>query len=203
VRDADIRSALHRYLSKEYEKDPETLIIDELGLCEGEARVDIAVVNGILAGYEIKSDRDTLERLAHQTHIYSSVLDQVVIVVAPRHLEKVVDLVPEWWGIWEALKDSTGIRIESVRSPRQNPCVDPAALVQLLWRNEALDILKSLGAERGMLSKPRWMIWERLVELVPASQLRNLVREQLKRRTNWRSDRPQKRDGGRYRRVAK
>ena len=34
--------------------------VEELGVCRGRVRVDVAVVNGTLHGYEIKSDRDSL-----------------------------------------------------------------------------------------------------------------------------------------------
>jgi hypothetical protein len=63
VRDRDVRQALHRKVLKEHHGDANTLVVDELGLRHGTCRVDIAVVNGFIHGYEIKSDADTLERL--------------------------------------------------------------------------------------------------------------------------------------------
>jgi hypothetical protein len=51
------------------------IIIDELGLCRGTVRVDIAVVNGVLKGYEIKGDQDTLRRLASQAATYNRIFD--------------------------------------------------------------------------------------------------------------------------------
>jgi hypothetical protein len=55
VRDRDVREALHRKVLKEHHGDADTLVLDELGLRHGTCRVDIAVVNGYLHGYEIKS----------------------------------------------------------------------------------------------------------------------------------------------------
>jgi hypothetical protein len=49
-------------------------MLDEFGLEHGEVRVDVAVINGELHGYEIKSERDTLERLPRQVKAYSAVL---------------------------------------------------------------------------------------------------------------------------------
>ena len=47
------RKVLARYSS--------TRIVDDLGLRHGVARVDVAVVNGIIHGYELKSDKDNLK----------------------------------------------------------------------------------------------------------------------------------------------
>lgn len=61
--DADIRSVLRSRLSFQHAAEADTVVIEELGLCRGQVRVDVSVVNGLLHGYEIKSDRDSLRRL--------------------------------------------------------------------------------------------------------------------------------------------
>lgn len=67
--DIEIRSALHRKKLRQLHERADTLVIDELGLAHAKARVDVAVINGCLHGYEIKSAQDTLDRLAGQlTH---------------------------------------------------------------------------------------------------------------------------------------
>lgn len=82
--DADVRRALRRQLAQDHHP-PATRIIEELGLDEGSVRIDVAVVNGRLLGYEIKSDRDTLDRLREQACVYCSVFDEVVLVAGKRH----------------------------------------------------------------------------------------------------------------------
>src|SRR5437773_2095115 len=77
--DGDIRKALVERLNRE---DPSAAIFHELPLLRGKGRADIAAVNGVLAGYEIKSERDTLRRIVAQRNHYDSVFDVVVIVVA-------------------------------------------------------------------------------------------------------------------------
>ena len=59
MRDVDIRRAL-RTRVRDSDDMKEALVVDELGLCQGRARIDLAVVNSSLHGYEIKSERDTL-----------------------------------------------------------------------------------------------------------------------------------------------
>ena len=56
MRDLEIRHALDAMLRGEHATEPNTLIRHELGLCAGNRRVDVAVINGELAGWGIESD---------------------------------------------------------------------------------------------------------------------------------------------------
>src|SRR5439155_10222560 len=93
LRDRDVRQALHRKVLRDHHGDANTLVLDELGLRHGACRVDIAVVNGYLHGYEIKSDSDTLDRLPAQVAVYNLVLDRATLVVGERHLQKAQPLL--------------------------------------------------------------------------------------------------------------
>src|SRR5215211_7159088 len=115
MRDIDIRATLWRELRCAHRHEPDTIVLDELGLCQGSARVDVAVVNGFITGYEIKSERDTLARLPAQQEIYSKALDSVTIIVGASHAEKVVELIPSWWGITEAVLEGGGVRLQKIR----------------------------------------------------------------------------------------
>jgi len=186
MRDIDIRRRL-RTDKRLHPGEPDTRIVEELGLCQGVARVDLAVVNGTIHGYEIKSERDTLARLDGQAKIYNLVLDYVTIVTAPPHTGNIRRVVPEWWGIWAVIDDETGIRLEPLRDPIRNPGVSPFALAQLLWRDEALQVLVDRGLADGMRSKPRKDIWQRLAEELTIEDLGNTVRECIKQRgLGWR-----------------
>ena len=66
MRDSDIREVLLDSWQKKYFSDESTRVFEELGLCQGDARVDVAVVNGSIHGFEIKSERDSLDRLSNQ-----------------------------------------------------------------------------------------------------------------------------------------
>lgn len=187
TRDIDIRASLHSILREEHKNEPDTLIINELGLCQGDARIDVAVVNGAINGYEIKSESDTLGRLPRQTDAYNRVFDTVTILTASRFIEGIEDIIPEWWGIVKAEMDCDGIvHFFPYRTPHQNPNIDPIALVQLLWREEALSILKERGLQKGLLSKPRHVLWNALAEKLELSDLQDEVRRRLKARSQWR-----------------
>lgn len=187
MRDADVRAALHAKVLADYHGDPETLVLDEFDLWYGSARVDIAVVNGRIHGYEIKSDRDTLERLDGQMAVYNTVLDRVTIVVGARHLEGVLERVPEWWGVKLARQGPRGaVGFEEIRPPRKNPRVDAAAVAALLWCDELTEILVGLGAARGVRGKSRDVLCRRLVEVLPLTDLCAEVRRRLRARGSWR-----------------
>jgi hypothetical protein len=108
MRDIDIRRALRLEMLRLHGDESDTRIVEELGLCQGIARVDLAVVNGSVHGYEIKSEHDTLARLPSQTDVYNRALDFVTIVTAPAHAEKIGDIVPPWWGVWSVSQDKDG-----------------------------------------------------------------------------------------------
>lgn len=100
-REHAIRSALKgRHLRHHHGRD-DVLMIDELGLRHAQGRVDLAVFNGHLHGYEIKSSGDTLERLPRQLSIYSDSLQKLTLVVATRHLDATAAMVAEWCGLIE------------------------------------------------------------------------------------------------------
>lgn len=191
MRDRDVRQALHRKVLKEHHGDSNTLVLDELGLRHGTCRVDIAVVNGYLHGYEIKSDFDTLDRLPSQVVVYGAVLDRATLVVGERHLEKAKPLVPYWWGIKVATSGPRGgITFETAQSVQLNPSIDPLALAELLWRPEVVEILAERGAPAELLKKPRAVLYKHLAATVELGDLRDLIRQRLKARERWRGHRP-------------
>lgn len=192
MRDRDIRSCLLAQLKAEHAGDADTLILDELGVLQGAARVDMAVVNGAMAAWEIKSERDTLRRLDAQAVAYGKVFDYVTLVAAPSHVAKVETSLPTWWGVSTALLDDAGeVVIEARRPPKRNPETDSRALAELLWRDEALAILEARGLDAGLRSKPRRAMWSALAKQLPAAELAAEVRAALKARRSWRSAPPQ------------
>lgn len=196
MRDRDIRGALWTLLDQEHKDDPDTLVLDELGICEGAARADVAVVNGALAAFEIKSDRDTLARLPAQIDAYRRVFDQVTIIVGGRYIERILDAVPVSWGIVQAAQAATTVELTGVREPKTNTDVDPFSLSQLLWRDEALSLLEERNLAEGLRSKPRRVLWQAIADQLSSQEVGEAVRAQLKNRKGWRSDpRPRLDDG--------
>ena len=182
LRDAEVRPALRKYLERQNLAGSETLMIEELGLCQGLARIDLATVGGVLHGYEIKSPRDRLTRLASQAATYSRVLDRVTLVVGVKHIKAALRLVPRWWGVLLVRGGIEGVALDPFRPSAENPDQDPRALVELLWRDEALQLLARHNAAAGVRSKPRPAVWDRVCEVLDLTQIRSAVRYRLRTR---------------------
>ena len=180
--DSAIRAALRARLRKEREKEPEAVVIEELGLCRGQVRIDVALVNGLLHGYEIKSDRDSLRRLHRQVDIYGKVLDRATLVVGDRFLTAALGIVPRWWGVSHAQVTQDQIKLRTVRRPRKNRHRDPRFLVEMLWSQHAMEILEQRDAARGVRHKPRRVIWDRVCERFSLEEIADAVRAGLKAR---------------------
>jgi hypothetical protein len=189
--DRDIRMALYETELARFSADPHSLLVDELGVCQGEFRIDVAVVNGALHGWEIKSDRDTLARLPGQAQAYSRVFDTVTLVVGETHLDDALALIPGWWGVLVASGRRSGAALDAVRAGGRNPAPDPLALAQLLWRDELVAILADLDAPKKLLRQPKWDLWPALAARLEVDELAARVRAALKARPEWRrADRP-------------
>lgn len=197
MREIDIRKSLNHKVLSIFPREEDSIVINEFGVCQGEARIDLAVINGSIHGFEIKSESDTLERLPSQQECYNKVFDTITIVTGDKYIIKVADCIPAWWGIMRAREKGKNVILESVRECNNNPNIDPYALVQFLWHSEALGLLEKYELAKGVRNKPRRYVWSVLAKNIPLLQLSELVREtlkkreSLKKRDNWKAVSPQ------------
>lgn len=186
MRDSDVRAAVKGWLEVEHARDPHTRIVEEMGIWSGSVRIDIAVINGELHGFELKSERDTLIRLSNQETLYSQVFDRMTLVTAQRHLEKAVDQIPDWWGVTTvSMKSDETSQLSNVRPAKLNLSVEPIQLARLLWKSEALEILERRDLSKGFKSKTVEIIAARLAEVLSLKDLSFEVRAALKSRSGW------------------
>lgn len=189
MREGDIRRALIKALGNEHAAEPDTVIMDELTVCRGVSRVDVAVINGKLHGFEIKSEQDTLTRLPGQLESYCQVFDSVTLVATQCHLQKLLEVAPDWCGVWVASGDSEGAVVFCEhRAPNSNPGIVPASVAELLWRCEALEILERNGLAAGLKSKAKRVLWSELAAKLEPTRLAQEVRNAIKGRQGWRAD---------------
>jgi len=184
IPDAAIRPALRERLLRRHATDADTVLIEELGLCRGKVRVDLALVNGSLHGFEIKSDRDSLRRLSAQVGLYSQVLDRATLVVGERFAPLATSLVPAWWGVLRVSGKRRGLRFTTLRRSRLNPQRNARVLAELLWSGQALALLEERGAARGMRGKPRRVLWDRVCESLSVDEIAAAVRDRLKAKSD-------------------
>ena len=182
----DLRRALRDHLQAELTSDAR--IIEELGVEHGSARIDLAVVNGRLIGYEIKSDYDSLDRLANQMHAYQRVFDELSIVTTPLFVDQVAQLLPPWWGILQPVCDEAGVvALEVVRAPLANPRQEALSLLSLLWRDEAAALLDLCRTKKTSTRLSRAKLYEELAALADLTTVRDWVSYALRHRDVWRN----------------
>lgn len=183
-----IRIALKSRYLRHYHGRNDVLVIDELGLAHARSRIDLAVFNGHLHGYEIKSAGDTLDRLPRQLAIYSVTLQKLTLVVAARHLDAAAALVPRWCGLIEVCVGArSGMTFVSRQRASINLDLDPFMLAHLLWRPEAQHLLRLRGASNADVNVPRKQLYRRLANQLPVRELASAVKTAMESRTGWRA----------------
>ncbi len=141
-------------------------------------RADVAIIGGsTFDGFEIKTERDTLKRLPRQALAYSRLFDRCNVVLAPRHVEAAVEILPSWWGVLVICGEPT-LSFQRVRDAGVNEGVDPETLVRLLWRSEVHAVLCALGAAPDPKAL-RSRMWDQLLSLLELHGLKVAVRNAL------------------------
>ncbi len=179
--DIEIRPALRAKILEDH-GNANSVLIEELGLCRGQVRVDIALVNSQFQGFEIKSDRDSLKRLGGQAEIYSKLFDRMTVVTGERHLEKVLKCLPSWWSVLEVVKRAGCISFKVHRKGRKNQSRKSRTLVELLWLDDAITLLEQRDSARGVRGKPRRVVWDRVCDCYTLDEIAENVRKCLKAR---------------------
>lgn len=188
--DAEIRSALHAKRLRHAKSHPDTLVIDELGLAHARSRIDVAVINGCIHGYEIKSAKDNLDRFATQIDTYRQTLQKLTLVVAPKHIPAIMNCAPEWCGVMIAERGPrAAVNFHVLRNAANNPEIDPIMMAHLLWRDEVIGLLDQVGYAPRDLRRPRRQLYEMLCEAMTLSEIATSIRVVMAQRQVWR-DRP-------------
>lgn len=187
MREIDVRRLLYKTAIKQLVKThPATRVVNEMVLLQGAVRVDVAAINDSLHGYEIKSPSDNLARLPMQQNGYGKVFDKMTLVAAESHVEHAVKLLPKCWGLI-----TVGLRGGEPHANEIWPAIsnynqDSLALAQLLWRDEALELLEYFGLTSGMSRRPRKVLWRTLANNLTLQELKAFVCYKLRVRKNWR-----------------
>jgi hypothetical protein len=159
LNDRVIRAALVAKLNAD---DPGAALFHELPLSRGKRRADLAHVNGMLTGFEIKSSRDSLARMSGQAEVYAEVFERMTAVIAPCHLGSIRNHIPNNWGILVAERESRRLIFREVRKSRRSACQKSQSLVRLLWKSECARILRVAGIriEQNTLVADMWALLE-------------------------------------------
>ena len=180
---AEIRVRLPRLLRKSIG----ARVINELEICLGKARADMAIISDRFIGVEIKGPKDRLDRLPKQIEHYSKCFDQVILVVDESLSDDAANLIPQWWGIVKVSNRDGNNSFKLVRRPIQNQCVDVGMVFALLWRPEIEALfLQETGSPAPFRASKR-RLREILLEDQSHIELKSAGIEILRNRIEWRS----------------
>ena len=179
--DSEIRQALKPEILSQM---PASTLFEEMSL-HRTARADVAAVNDIIWGFEIKGPRDSLNRLPLQIPYYQRVFDRSILVVSGRHLAKARRAIPAIWGIWFVNDEAGAVQFEQIRAPKLNQKTEIGSLIRLLNKREAIRVARQLGnpiSHDALVSH----VWEHLASF-PKRELRKAIREKLRLRNSLES----------------
>ncbi len=177
VTELELRRAVLRYVHSLHDGSMNTLVVEEFGVRHGAGRVDVAVFNGQMDAYEIKSDLDRLSRLDRQINLFSSVFDSLTIVCGTRHADAALRLAPTWCGVLQLAQGRLSVLRVGGRSPAQTP----SHLVKLLHKHEVVDLLRA-RAYAPRQGQTRANLYARLLERVSPDEVRSIVLSVIKQR---------------------
>jgi hypothetical protein len=155
-------------------------VYEELGLEQGGARVDFALVSDSLHAYELKSDLDKLSRLQNQIHAYNRVFDSITLVTGPLHLQAAMAATPSWWGVVLVSRGAGGgLCSRTVRDATPNPLQQAQSLAALLWKAEATALLEISTGVPVPARLSRAQLYGQLVERLTLPGLKEMVTTSL------------------------
>jgi hypothetical protein len=178
-----LRQAVHLYAARAYGHDTTAVIADEVEIGRGRARADVAVVNGELHAYELKSDHDSLRRLPTQLQVYAEAFPYVWIAASDRHLNACAAASPSWIGILAVVAGADEAQL--VREARPSPHWRATQMAELLWRDEIKTSLAEREALGGLRTATRSTLANHLARLLTIEELSAEVRKHLKGRLAW------------------
>jgi len=127
----------------------------------GSCKADLAILNGTGTVYEIKSDRDSLSRLANQVENYRKVFAKVYVIAGEAHVQGVMDSTSEEVGVLSLVRWD---RICTVREAVERAdLVCPVTVFESLRVAEARAILKNLQVP--IPDVPNTLLWTSMREL--------------------------------------
>lgn len=175
MREQAIKQALARHIAARRQDLP--LLLEEVDIQGGQSRADLVDVEHLHC-YEIKSDGDSLSRLLSQGARYAMTFDRVTLVSAARHLEKALDIVPEWWGVMVIPENERG-GFRAVRRAQANRDQEPAMLASVLTREECLDLLARRDDLKGWKSKSLYLVQAHIADSLSLKELKAALKHYL------------------------
>lgn len=180
LNEAEIKAAL---IDKLIERGmlQDAVLINEMVVANWSRRADIAVVNGRLYAFEVKSDLDTLQRLDGQISAYLDRFDKVTVVTTRKFSSLIFERMPPEVEIWEASSDGGEVSLRVARRGKTKEITCKRTLCGFLLKSEIISFLRQRNDQLALQDMSR----ENLILLVkpyPLKELRSYVLACLKAR---------------------
>jgi hypothetical protein len=118
---------------------------------------------------------------------HTPVFEKLTFVVSPNHFGALDRVLPAWCGVLAAEKEGSGaLELRVVKKSRTNPSTDPFRMAHLLWKNEALSLLKEQNVGELSARNNRRQLYEGIARNVSPSDLVAYGRDCFLARENWR-----------------
>ncbi|EAM1086326.1 ABC transporter [Salmonella enterica] len=144
LREQEVKVALIEWLYKKGMLSDAT-IINEMVVANWSRRADLAIANGSLQAFEIKSDFDSLKRLDGQLKIFKSSFEKVTIVCAPKFTSEVSKRVSSDVGVVEFQSNNSGVRFKIIQKGRVCSRLNKFIYLGFLLKSELKDLLNQHG----------------------------------------------------------
>ncbi|QIR07283.1 sce7726 family protein [Salinivibrio costicola] len=172
----DIKSLVLNYLFEKQMVSFGDLVINEFTYGNFSRRVDLAFIkNNEIYGIEIKSEFDTLNRLDGQVKEYLKVFDKVIVVVATKHLNHALEILPESVALWEF----NGERLKVVRRGKKIKIRDKSVFIDLMRVTDLIKVSNFFGLKHETKSRHEL---SKVVLNLPTNKLREAALTALFRR---------------------
>jgi hypothetical protein len=142
----------------------------------GCSKADVAILNGTSTVYEIKSERDKLDRLEAQISAYRKVFARVNVITGEKHFNIVSQIIPKDVGI---LLLTDNFHISTIRDAKEDLSrVVPVAIFESIQSHEAKRLLAQLNVAIPAVpnTEMHCALRERFSELEPAMAHNAMVR---------------------------
>ena len=159
----------------------DAVLINEMVYANWSRRADLAVANGHLHAFEIKSDFDSLRRLEGQIAIYLERFDKLTLVVSPKFLDAVLEMTPSRVAVWSVSeKEGGAVHLKVVREGKREKVENRDVLIDYLLREELYRFLSSRGVPVRRSDSRSNLV--KLAKAQPVTKLRAYVLQALKER---------------------
>jgi len=179
LREQDVKIALIDWLYKKGMLSDAT-IINEMVVANWSRRADLAIANGSLQAFEIKSDFDSLKRLDGQLETFNSRFEKVTIVCATKFTCEVSKRVSSDVGVVEFQSDNSGVRFKIIKKGRVCSRLNKGVYLDFLLKSELKDLLNQYGITFSNDSHRDYL--EVLASRLALNKIRNFVITSIKNR---------------------